>query len=418
MATVKLDGRDLDASFSVSAGATSNRFTVIINSASGPRQDQPGVNREYKPAFDAILARLGDIQATVEGIWLAPTTGSRRKSLLDVEGRSYPWHMSADDDFRRMRLDIGRAQESTNREPGARGSGNRTKRVEIQLSLKKIATAEQLEAWLAAQEGSPALSFEVAVPENPTGRELARRWGLEVQQALYRKTGDWFHQLTRFPGALLDAEGYILFETKASFDACSQLRMGKNPGRNGGWMSAPAGIKSLPGYVQVVGTEKNDEESQLQPPFLGVAYRVQDEHAALSGPAPFDVDPTVVERGTLAHRATQNALAQFLQERGLPPLSPAVGDPDFDIAWRFRDRLFVGEVKSITARNEEKQLRLGLGQVLRYAQQLARNISVTPVLIAERCPIDPTWQTLCNQLGVILLWPERFGEFPDAFERI
>ena len=63
----------------------------------------------------------------------------------------------------------------------------------------------------------------------------------------------------------------------------------------------------------------------------------------------------------------------------------------------------MGEVKSITASNEEEQLRLGLGQVLRYAQQLGGSASVVPVLATERCPTDPTWQALCSGLGVILL---------------
>ena len=228
-------------------GETPDQLIVTINSASGPKQNRPGVNRDYKPGFDAILSRLGAIEAIVQGVWLSPTTGSRTRTLLDVDGRSFPWHMSRSDDFRRLRLDIGRAQESTSREPGAQGSGNRTKRVEILVRLRQAATAKQVEAWLAAEHGLPGVvSSEVLLPGNRTGRELLRRWGLKVQQALYRKTGDWFHQLTKFPGALIDANGYIIFETQESFKACLQLRRGKDPDRNGGWVSAPQGIKALP----------------------------------------------------------------------------------------------------------------------------------------------------------------------------
>jgi uncharacterized protein DUF3883 len=71
-----------------------------------------------------------------------------------------------------------------------------------------------------------------------TGRSLAKRWGLRVKHALYRKTGDWYHQLRKFPGALLDADGYVIFESEEAFKACPQLQIGKDPVRHGGWVSA------------------------------------------------------------------------------------------------------------------------------------------------------------------------------------
>ena len=46
----------------------------------------------------------------------------------------------------------------------------------------------------------------MATERTGSGRELAEQWGLPVEHALYRETGDWYHQLERFPGALLDAE--------------------------------------------------------------------------------------------------------------------------------------------------------------------------------------------------------------------
>jgi hypothetical protein len=72
------------------------------------------------------------------------------------------------------------------------------------------------------------------------------------------------------------------------------------------------------------------------------------------------------------------------------------------------DRPFVAEVKSITPHNEEKQLRLGLGQVLRYSYQFGT--LAVPVLLAERRPQDPGWEKLCEHLGVILVWPEVLAE--------
>jgi len=70
----------------------------------------------------------------------------------------------------------------------------------------------------------------------------------------------------------------------------------------------------------------------------------------------------------------------------------------------------VAEVKSLTAANEEKQLRLGLGQVLRYAHQLDRQAGTVPVLVVERIPRDSSWERLCEKLGVVLVWPDVFAE--------
>jgi hypothetical protein len=55
--------------------------------------------------------------------------------------------------------------------------------------------------------------------------------------------------------------------------------------------------------------------------------------------------------------------------------------------------------------NEERQLRLGLGQVLRYWHTLShRTKPVTAVLAVEQKPADETWLALCDRLGVRLLW--------------
>ncbi len=60
----------------------------------------------------------------------------------------------------------------------------------------------------------------------------------------------------------------------------------------------------------------------------------------------------------------------------------------------------------MTDRNEEQQLRLGLGQVLRYRNLLAERFgTVTAVLAVERVPSDRTWMHLCRQLDVLLVRP-------------
>jgi len=88
----------------------------------------------------------------------------------------------------------------------------------------------------------------MAVSDNQRAKELATRWGLSVRHALYRKTGNWYHQLNKFPGALLDGDGYVIFESEQAFNACPQLQVRKQ-------VSAPKGIKAIPGYVYVSATD-------------------------------------------------------------------------------------------------------------------------------------------------------------------
>jgi hypothetical protein len=119
---------------------------------------------------------------------------------------------------------------------------------------------------------------------------------------------------------------------------------------------------------------------------------------------PFDVDPDSIDRGLNGHRQTQDALAAWLSQHGVEPLSPA-GAPNFDIAWRRGNELFVGEVKSLTPENEPHQIRLAIGQVLEYAYRL----SASPVVILERPPTDDIWQFLTRTLSIQLVWPGTFG---------
>jgi hypothetical protein len=70
--------------------------------------------------------------------------------------------------------------------------------------------------------------------------------------------------------------------------------------------------------------------------------------------------------------------------------------------------VFVAEVKSITNSNEEKQLRLGLGQAFGIGScSLATGHRAVAALVAERAPPDP-WHALCDELGVVLTWPGAF----------
>lgn len=139
---------------------------------------------------------------------------------------------------------------------------------------------------------------------------------------------------------------------------------------------------------------------------VGDVYRAADEQMSLPPRDPFAVDPALVERGFRGHARTQNALAHHLMLLGLTPLSPSASEPNFDLAWYAGGITYVAEIKSVTHANEEKQLRLALGQVLRYAAQLDAKGPVKPVIVLEREPRDKTWEALCERYDVSLAWPE------------
>ena len=106
---------------------------------------------------------------------------------------------------------------------------------------------------------------------------------------------------------------------------------------------------------------------------------------------PLSVDPAVVERGLRGHALTQSVFATAVESAGLEPRSHRPTEPNFHPA-RERDGVaYVEQVNSITHLNEERQLRLGLGQVLRYRDLLRAQVSgeVEAVLVPERDPRDP-----------------------------
>jgi len=126
----------------------------------------------------------------------------------------------------------------------------------------------------------------------------------------------------------------------------------------------------------------------------------------------FEVDPDLIDRGTTAHKDVQDALAAALRNHGLVPLSPQPGDPQFDIAWMQDGVAYITEVKSLTDANEERQLRLGLGQVLSYVHLLRwpHATAVRPVLAVEREPTADYWTTLCAEHDIVLTWPEAYDD--------
>jgi hypothetical protein len=167
-------------------------------------------------------------------------------------------------------------------------------------------------------------------------------------------------------------------------------------------------LPELAGVDLTSGTEAEAKRpSRTGAEGLGISYRRPEPRGLPDQREPFSVDPAVVERGVSGHVDTQNAVADALFSAGIEPRSPQPAEANFDLAWEKDDAVYVAEVKSITDANEERQLRLGLGQVLRYRSLLQRSHPlVRAVLVAEREPRDHSWRELCSELEVVLVTPD------------
>jgi hypothetical protein len=80
-----------------------------------------------------------------------------------------------------------------------------------------------------------------------TGNALNIEWGVNAQHALYRNTGKFYMPLERFPGAMFDNNGYLVFVTEMEYKNSPHLKFYET--RAGRRVAVPKGLKNIPGYV-------------------------------------------------------------------------------------------------------------------------------------------------------------------------
>ena len=56
---------------------------------------------------------------------------------------------------------------------------------------------------------------------------LNEAWAVGATQVRYSDDGHWYATLTRFPAALFDAHGYVLFATPEEYRTSTYIRIGK-----------------------------------------------------------------------------------------------------------------------------------------------------------------------------------------------
>lgn len=137
------EGGEMDAEFDVIEGVP---LRITFESRGGGR------NNDYIPALELLIARLAGLQATILEILISSRDAlvlPWQERVLRMSGLSYPLRLDPRVDASNLRSAISAAQQRTARAPGAKGSGNPTKRIEVALSFDREVTADWLRRFLS-----------------------------------------------------------------------------------------------------------------------------------------------------------------------------------------------------------------------------------------------------------------------------
>jgi len=77
-----------------------------------------------------------------------------------------------------------------------------------------------------------------------SGDNLKRVWNIPAVQVRYHKDGTFFMPVDKFPAALCDPNGYVLFKTKEEYEKSSYLELGNR-------LNVRHGIWRIPGYIKM-----------------------------------------------------------------------------------------------------------------------------------------------------------------------
>lgn len=167
--------------------------------------------------------------------------------------------------------------------------------------------------------------------------------------------------------------------------------------------------------VHGIQLDQNDENSLLPSQIteeelsarntLLVPYRAAEPGVEVSMRSTFtESEYNSLERAVQSHARLQNLVALAADKLGYKAVSPTLSSPQFDVAIPVpSDVILVVEVKSATPENLELQLRIALGQVLRYCGILSSMGQNASPAIAIEIPPPDSWKELLIKLGVSLL---------------
>jgi hypothetical protein len=157
------DGLPLDAHFSLTRAG--DGYTIVFGARWGRRGRSDAGNSDYGPGLRILVGRLAElgavlVDATVESARVQALPHDER--VIDL-GVPFPVDLGTMDP-EDVRLRIGHAQASVGRAPGARGGGNFTRRIALQVRLPSDVRSEaELVAWLGSGTGGEIAEAEAAV---------------------------------------------------------------------------------------------------------------------------------------------------------------------------------------------------------------------------------------------------------------
>jgi hypothetical protein len=185
---------------------------------------------------------------------------NRLKELSSANGVAMPFELefcvrvrNANDLERRLHIELQEFRVSTQKEFFRLSTEEAVNRILSFLSPSELSATTPASPFSEKQiptndvavkkEISPRISGERA-PRSNSGSRLNDEWEIGARHVLYRKNGKFYMPLERFPGALCDEKGYILFKSEADYRAADPkyLRIGVR-------VSVPKGISNIPGYV-------------------------------------------------------------------------------------------------------------------------------------------------------------------------
>jgi 5-methylcytosine-specific restriction protein A len=226
----------------------------------------------------------------------------------------------------------------------------------------------------------------------PTGRELNQRWGVGARHALYRETGDWYHVLKRFPGALFDANGYVRLESRNDLEMPG-VSVSKENGKD--WLSVPGGIAALPGYRRARSVE-GPNQSVDKPE--GVALREHDESERLA----------VQRSGTLAYRHLHNKMTNTFGQMfaALKPEQGQMSNNRYDVLIRGYDG--AGRDLLVEAKPDPNKgsLRIAIGQLYDYRRFLRNRVATDLAVLTIGKPHKSYIDLLVSDRSITALWFE------------
>lgn len=133
-------GVELDANFALDV--TANGFDIVIESRSGFNRAKgtPARNPDYETLFELVLHRAAGVDATLAGAWVESGETDRLgldpdERLLRASDYPYPVRLAEVRDINAMRTTVCGKQGAIGRRTGAKGPGNRNKRVRLSFYL-------------------------------------------------------------------------------------------------------------------------------------------------------------------------------------------------------------------------------------------------------------------------------------------